>query len=197
MTKVWRWLGENADGELWLPPNMGADRVYRIRDGYLLDWHLFRRLRARGEARGTAGATDLRRALELVRGAPLDGADRPYAAGNRNPYTWLPTSGIQPHHLASAVVDVAHQLVDLYLDAGDATAARWAVEQAWLADPDRLNDQPWLDLMRITAEEGHTSELRALIDQLVVAREVEVPEELSPETFREVNRLAGHHLRIG
>ena len=197
MTKVRRWLGENTDGDLWLPPNMGADRVYRINDGYLLDWHLFRRLRARGEARGAAGTTDLRRALELVRGAPLDGADRPYTAGNRNPYTWLPASGIQPHHLASAVVDVSHQLVSLYLDAGDATVARWAVEQAWLADPDRLNDQPWLDLMRITAGEGHTSELRALIDQLVLVREVEIPEELSPDTYREVNRLAGPLLRIG
>jgi hypothetical protein len=172
MTKVRRWLGENADGQLWLPPNLGTDRLYRITNGYLLDWHLFRRLRTRGEARGAAGATDLRRALELVRGAPLDGADRPYATGKRNPYSWLPTSGIQPHHLASAIVDTAHQLVALYLDAGNTTSARWAVEQAWQADPDRLDDHPWLDLMRITAADGHTSELRTLLEQLIETREV-------------------------
>jgi hypothetical protein len=176
---------------------MGAERLYRLCDGYLLDWHLFRRLRTRGESRGVAGTTDLRRALELVRGAPLDGADRPYQAGGRNPYTWLPSSSIQPHHFASAIVDTAHQLVNLYLDAGDTAAARWAVEQAWLADPDRLDDHPWIDLMRITATEGHTSELRTLIGQLVDARDLEVPEELAPDTYAQINRLAGDLLRVG
>ena len=92
-----RELSGDADGSLWLSPNLGADRVYRLREGYLLDWHLIRRLGTRSEARGAAGATDLRQALELVRGAPLDGADRPYAAGNRNPYTWLGGTELQPH----------------------------------------------------------------------------------------------------
>jgi hypothetical protein len=197
ITKVRRWLGEKPDGQQWLPPNMGAERLYRLCDGYLLDWHLFRRLRTRGESRGVAGTTDLRRALELVRGAPLDGADRPYQAGGRNPYTWLPSSSIQPHHLASAIVDTAHQLVNLYLDAGDTAAARWAVERAWLADPDRLDDHPWIDLMRITATEGHTSELRTLVGQLVDARDLEVPEELAPDTYAQINRLAGDLLRVG
>jgi hypothetical protein len=197
ITKVRRWLGEKPDGQQWLPPNIGADRLYRLCDGYLLDWHLFRRLRTRGESRGVAGTTDLRRALELVRGAPLEGADRPYQAGGRNPYTWLPASSIQPHHLASAIVDTAHQLVNLYLDAGDTVAARWAVEQAWQADPDRLDDHPWIDLMRITAAEGHTSELRTLVGQLVDARDLEVPEELAPDTYAQINRLAGELLRVG
>jgi hypothetical protein len=66
-----------------------------------------------------------------------------------------------------------------------------------VADPERLDDHPWLDLMRITAADGHTSELRTLVGQLVEAREVEVPEELSPDTYREVDRLAGDLLRIG
>jgi hypothetical protein len=196
MTKVRRWLGEDANGQQWLPPNMGEQRLYRLADGHLLDWHLFRRLRTRGEARGAAGATDLRRALELVHGAPLDGCDRPYQAGGRNPYTWLPASGIQPHHLAAAIVDTAHQLVGLYLEAADTPAARWAVDQAWQADPERLDDHPWLDLMRITAAEGHTSELRSLIEQLIETREVEVPEDLSPDTYRQINHLAGDLLRV-
>jgi hypothetical protein len=197
MTKVRRWLGEDANGQQWLPPNMGDQRLYRLADGHLLDWHLFRRLRTRGEARGAAGATDLHRALELVHGPPLDGCDRPYQAGGRNPYTWLPASGIQPHHLAAAIVDTAHQLVALYLEAADTPAARWAVDQAWLADPERLDDHPWLDLMRITAAEGHTSELRSLVDQLIETREVEVPEDLTPDTYRQINHLAGDLLRVG
>ena len=196
VSKVRVWLGESGDGEQWLPPSLGGDRIYRLADGCLFDWHLFRRLRARGEARGADGTTDLCRALELVRGAPLDGCDRPYGAGKRNPYSWLPASSIPPHHIASAVVDTAHQLVTLCLDSGDTTTARWAVEQAWVADPDRVDDHPWVDLMRIHHADGHRSEMRTLLEQLIEARGVEVPEELSPATFRAIDELAGDLLRV-
>ena len=107
VTRARKWLGSTPEGDAWLP-DMGTDRTYRLADGYLLDWHLFRRLRTRGEAHGTAGLRDLRVALELIRGVPLDGADRAYAAGARNPYTWLPESDIYPAHIVSAIVDTAH-----------------------------------------------------------------------------------------
>jgi hypothetical protein len=179
------WMGSTTDGDKWLP-DMTTDRRYRLADGYLLDWHLFRRLRSRGEARGPAGTTDLRHALTLVRGAPLAGADIAYSANARNPYTWLPTSDIQPHHLASAIVDTAHRLVELCLDAADLCGARWAVEQAWTADADRASDIPWRDLMRIAAAEGNHAELDQLVDELMTAREAEVPEdlELMPNRMR-------------
>ncbi|GGM51691.1 peptidoglycan-binding protein [Dactylosporangium sucinum] len=195
ISKARRWLGEAADGTQWLPPNAGSDRLYRLAPGALLDWQLFRRLRARGEARGADGAEDLRRALELVRGEPLAGADLPYSSGYRNPYTWLPGSDIQPHNLASAVVDTAHRLVDLCLDAGDGAGARWAVERAWLADPARLDDHPWIDAMRVARADGRSAELRALLDGLVRTREVEVPEDLSPDTYAAINDLIGEFLR--
>jgi len=102
-----------------------------------------------------------------------------------------------PTNLASAVLDTAHHLAQLALDAGDLVLARWAVERAWLADPDWLDDHPWLDLMRVNARAGNTSELRALIDELVVSRGVEVPEDLSPATYREINNLAADLLRVG
>ncbi|MBX7268922.1 LysM peptidoglycan-binding domain-containing protein [Micromonospora sp. Llam7] len=197
ISKVRRWLGENAEGTHWLPPNAGADRLYRLTPGVLIDWQLFRRLRARGEARGAAGAPDLRRALELVRGEPLAGAELPYSSGYRNPYTWLPGSDVQPHNLASAVVDTAHQLVDLYLEAGDTSGARWAVERAWLADPTRLDDHPWVDAMRVAHVDGRSAELRALLDDLVRTRDVEVPEDLSPDTYAAIHELVGDLLRIG
>ena len=88
-------------------------------------------------------------------------------------------------------------MAQLALDAGDLVLARWAVERAWLADPDWLDDHPWLDLMRVNARAGNTSELRALIDELVVSRGVEVPEDLSPATYREINNLAADLLRVG
>ncbi|MET7671730.1 hypothetical protein [Micromonospora luteifusca] len=43
MTRARRWLGEATDGTAWLP-EMGPNRLYRLAPGYLLDWHLFRRL---------------------------------------------------------------------------------------------------------------------------------------------------------
>ncbi|GGM23787.1 LysM peptidoglycan-binding domain-containing protein [Dactylosporangium sucinum] len=182
ITRARRWLGDTAAGTPWLP-EMGSDRVYRLEPGYLLDWHLFRRLRSRGESHGPAGVKDLRAALELVRGAPLDGADRAYASGARNPYAWLPESDIYPGHLVSAIVDTAHELAELYLDAGDTTGARWAVQRAWLADPHRGDDEPWRDVMRAAHAEGHTAELRNLLAELIRAREAEVPEDLAPDTY--------------
>ncbi|WBC05304.1 LysM peptidoglycan-binding domain-containing protein [Micromonospora sp. WMMA1976] len=188
ITRARRWLGESPDGTAWLP-EMGSDRLYRLRTGYLLDWHLFRRLRSRGESRGAAGAKDLRAALELVRGAPLDGAERAYATGTRNPFTWLPESDIYPGHLTSAIVDTAHELAELYLDAGDPTGARWAVQQAWLADPERGDDGPWHDIMRAAHSEGHTAELRNLLGELMRVREAEVPEDLTPATYALLREL--------
>lgn len=41
-------------------------QLYSIADSALFDWALFRRLRARGEARADAGGADLRQALELA-----------------------------------------------------------------------------------------------------------------------------------
>ncbi|WP_240742424.1 LysM peptidoglycan-binding domain-containing protein [Micromonospora zingiberis] len=196
ISKVRRWLGESADGAQWLPPNAGPDRLYRLTPGVLLDWQLFRRLRARGEARGAAGAEDLRRALELVRGEPLAGAELPYSSGYRNPYTWLPGSDVQPHNLASAIVDTAHELVNLYLESGDTSEARWAVERAWLADPARLDDHPWLDAMRVAHADNRSAELRALLDDLVRTREVEVPEDLSPDTYAALRELVGNLLKV-
>ncbi len=191
-----RWLGEAPDGQPWLP-DATADRRYRLRDGYLLDWHLFRRLRSRGESRGPAGTNDLRDALSLVRGAPLASADVAYSPAARNPYVWLPTSEIQPHHLAAAVVDTAHRLVELCLDGGDITGARWAVDQAWLADPARASDIAWRDLLRVAAAEGNTAELDQLLGELMNARDAEVPEDLDRETYRLLCDLMPERMRAG
>ncbi|WP_328384190.1 LysM peptidoglycan-binding domain-containing protein (plasmid) [Micromonospora zamorensis] len=182
ISRARRWLGQTAEGQDWLP-EMGADRLYRLQEGYLLDWHLFRRLRTRGEAHGPAGVKDLRAALELVRGTPFDGADRAYAAGARNPYTWLPESDVYPGHLVSGIVDTAHQLAELYLDAGDTAGARWAIGQAWLADLHRGDDGPWRDLLRAAQMDGHAAEIRNLLSELMREREAEVPEDLTKETY--------------
>ncbi|MEU1813026.1 hypothetical protein [Micromonospora aurantiaca (nom. illeg.)] len=104
-------------------------------------------------------------------------------------YTWLPESDIYPGHLTSGVVDTAHQLAELYLDAGDTAGARWAIGQAWLADPHRGDDGPWRDLMRAAQMDGRTAEVRNLLSELMCAREAEVPEDLSKETYAWVRPL--------
>ena len=67
-----KWLGKKPDSDEWYLPNavrIRGQQVYRI-EGIIVDADLFRRLRARGEARGPEGIEDLRQALELVTGGP-------------------------------------------------------------------------------------------------------------------------------
>ncbi|HEY8472086.1 MAG TPA: LysM peptidoglycan-binding domain-containing protein [Natronosporangium sp.] len=182
ISRVRQWLGTRTDGTPWLP-DIGPDLKYRLADGYLFDWHLFRRLRTRAESRGPDGIDDLRAALQLIRGAPLAGADRPHAPGTRNPYPWLAESDIYPGHLVSAIVDTAHQLAERCLAAGDLAGVRWAVQQAWLADVERSYDQPWQDLLRAEHADGQTDRLRSVLAELMQLREAESPEDLSPDTF--------------
>jgi hypothetical protein len=171
------WAGKRADGTPWL-----AEVHYKLEDGYLLDWHLFRRLRARGQSSGPAGAADLRAALDLVRGVPLAGYER-IASTTRSPYNWLPTSDIAPDHLVAAIVDTTTELAQRYLASGDTTGARWAVDKAWLADPDRNHDQPWQALLRVHAHDGHLAELEACVHELMRLREAEVEEDLDPAIY--------------
>jgi hypothetical protein len=50
--------------------------------------------------------------------------------------------------------------------------------------------------MRVYQADGYTSELRTLLEQLMEARGVEVPEELNPRTFQAIDTLAGDLLRV-
>lgn len=183
ISQVRRWLGTDPQGRPWLP-DLDADLVYRLAEGYLCDWHLFRRLRSRAQLRGTEGTGDLRAALELVRGVPLAGADQPAAPGARNPYPWLPESDIHPDHLVATIVDTAHEFAERCLAVGDPEGVRWAVQQAWLADPQRSYDQPWRDLLRAEHSDGRTDQLRMLLAELMAARGAETPSDLAPETYQ-------------
>jgi nucleoid-associated protein YgaU len=182
ISRVRQWLGTRTDGTPWLP-DIGPDLKYRLAGGYLFDWHLFRRLRSRGESRGPEGVDDLRAALQLIRGAALEGADRPRAPGTRNPYPWLAESDMYPDHIVAAIVDTAHLLAERCLAVGDPAGARWAAQQAWLVDVERSYDQPWRDMMRAEHADGHTDRLRTVLSELMRAREAEAPEDLSPDTY--------------
>src|SRR5690606_34974006 len=132
--------------------------------------------------RGLAGIEDLRTALQLVRGAPLADATDLAEASARPPYSWLPGSAIEPALLLAGVVDTAHQLVDLCLQTGDLETARWAVKQAWLADPHRSDDHPWRALLRIAQAEGDSERAKTVIRALSRWRDAGHPDELAPVT---------------
>ena len=111
-----------------------------------MDADLFRRLRARGEARGPEGIEDLRRALELVTGRPYD---QPRSRG----YGWLVDTPFD-HYLTAAIVDVAHIVATFGLTEGQPKLALWAAEKAITAAPSE--DKPRLDLARAIQAMGGT-----------------------------------------
>lgn len=147
------WLGSSPrSGEPHLPMatssrayNQTGMRAYQVED-VLVDIDLFRRLRARGQARGSEGMSDLSTALRLVGGLPFDHLrDRGWS--------WL-LDGERLHEtIGCAVVDTAHLVVIDALAGGDLVTARWAAETACRAAP--YDDICRLDLVEVTRAEGH------------------------------------------
>ncbi|WP_188421943.1 LysM peptidoglycan-binding domain-containing protein [Nocardioides daphniae] len=148
-----RWLGTSArTGEDHLPKATTApahtDRGtsgYQLHD-VLVDFDLFRRLRARGQARGCEGMTDLVTALDLVTGEP-------FTALRRAGWTWL-LDDERLHETATlAVVDVSHVVVTDALSRGDIAGARRAAEIGCLAAP--YDEICRLDLAKVAETDGH------------------------------------------
>lgn len=110
--------------------------VYQL-DDVLVDADLFRRLRARGQARGPEGIADLRTALALVTGVPFSELRTDGGA-------WLTDGDRLDQHLLCAIVDVAHIVTTHALHTGDLASARAAALTASNAAPDE--ETPRLDL---------------------------------------------------
>ncbi|NLI84871.1 MAG: hypothetical protein GX440_05635 [Propionibacterium sp.] len=152
LSKVRGWLGvDPATGGQYLPEATkspaGIARgmgVYQL-VGVLADIDLFRRLRARGQARGPEGLSDLQAALGLVTGEPFTGQ-------RGRGWAWLADGVRIDQHMVCAVVDVAHTVTIAALHSGDLQLARGATEIALLAAP--YEDTPRLDLAAVVAAEG-------------------------------------------
>lgn len=176
------WLGTDpVTGQKYLPgaKESAAARergmgVYQV-SGVLFDGDLFRRLRARGEARGADGMQDLRRALTLVSGIPFDQLRTGGGA-------WLTEGDRLDHHMVCGIVDVAHMVTTEALRNGDVTTARAAAETAALAAP--REEIPRLDLAAVAAAEGHNAEAERILRADVVNRSDDglAPTELSERT---------------
>ncbi|PKQ24850.1 MAG: hypothetical protein CVT65_00575 [Actinobacteria bacterium HGW-Actinobacteria-5] len=169
MTVVRKWLGVNpATGTDFLPEARKSKRaiergvgVYDI-EGLLSDADLFRRLRMRGEARGgVEGLADLRLALRLVHGVPFDDIR---ARGG----VWLVRNPLD-EYLLCGIVDVAHMVSTIALEAGDMQQARAAAELAALAAPSEAT--PQLDLAAVAAREGQPGKAAAIARGVVSWRD--------------------------
>ena len=176
------WLGvDPATGQRYLPEanqspaaKVRGTPVYQL-VGVLVDFDLFRRLRARGQARGVEGLPDLRQALELVEGEPLTGQ-------REKGWGWLADGVRFDQHMVCGIVDVAHLVTMAALTAGDLRAARAATDVAIIAAP--FEDTPQLDLAAILRAEGdHAAARRVLVDAVANRSEDgEAPADLADRT---------------
>ena len=163
MTALRSWLGRNPrTGNDHLPDarktRAAAERgaaAYQVED-VLCDVDLFRRLRARGQARGSVGLDDLTAALRLVAGEP-------FSALRDSGWTWILEGDRIDQVMASAIVDVAHLVTTHALAAGDLDLARFAAETSCNAAP--YDDIGRLDLVQVASLSGQSEDAeRHLID---------------------------------
>ncbi|OUZ10235.1 hypothetical protein BHE97_07720 [Aeromicrobium sp. PE09-221] len=182
MNALRSWLGTNPHTSARHLPKADESRAAQQRgghfyqvDGVLLDADLFRRLRARGQARGTAGISDLVTALRLVTGQPF-GQLRP------NGWSWVLEGDRIDHILTCAIVDVAHIVTTHALAEGDLPMAHESAEVAHHAAPyDEITN---LDLVAVASAEGHEDLAEQLLNERIYNRSDDDlgPVELPPRT---------------
>jgi LysM repeat protein len=178
-----KWMAKNPESDEWYLPiaqRIHGRQVYQL-SGMLADVDLFRRLRARGEARGPHGIGDFRKALELVTGQPYD-------QQRSKGYGWLVDSPVD-HYATAAIVDVAHVYATHSLAEGRPRDALWAAEKAIVAAPSE--DKPRLDLARAMKAVGNDREVdRYLRDQVFNRSDDDrAPLEPSDRTVEVVDRM--------
>jgi DNA-binding SARP family transcriptional activator len=153
ISRARQWLGKGPDGEPYLP--LVADGgSYRLRPEVSCDWHDFVRFSQLGLESGAPGATALSAALDLVRGRPFLGVDPAT-------YTWA-EADIQ--EMICAIVDVAHVLAEMRLEAGDFRGAQQAAARGMLAEP--CSELLYRDAMKAAIATGDVDELERLSSRL-------------------------------
>jgi hypothetical protein len=178
VARVADWLGRDSRGR----PNLYYDERGRIRLGseVRVDWEVFRWLVWRSAAEPASETAYMTYAVELVRGELLEG--RP-----RGRYGWLAAEDFE-YEATARVADVAHRLVLMRLDDGDArgavTAARAGLR---LAGGD---EGLWRDLLRATHATGDSAQLREVVDELCKRVDADpYTDQMQPETEALVEEL--------
>jgi hypothetical protein len=154
VARVADWLGRDSRGR----PNLYYDERGRIRLGaeVRVDWEMFRWLVWRSAAEPASETAYLAYALDLVRGPLMDG--RP-----RGRYAWLAAEDLE-YEATARVADVAHRLVLMRLDDGDARGAVLAARAGLRLAVD--DEGLWRDLLRATHATGDQAAVHGVVDQL-------------------------------
>ncbi|MEU5883151.1 bacterial transcriptional activator domain-containing protein [Spirillospora sp. NPDC047279] len=178
VARVSDWLGRDARGR----PNLYYDDRGRIKLGseVRVDWAVFRWLVWRSAAEPASETAYMSYALDLVRGPVL--ADRP-----RGRYGWLANDDLE-YEAGARVIDVAHRLVVLRLEEGDARGAVGAARAGLRLAPE--DEGLWRDLLRSTHATGDEAQVQVVIDELRsrVGRDP-LLDQLQPETEALVEEL--------
>ena len=169
------WLGVNPQtSREYIPANPGEGRggLYLI-EGIVTDADLFRRLRLRALARGTAGLEDLRAALDLVTGQPFE---------RRRPggYGWVANTGLD-FAFTGMIADVAHLLATHHLAAAEPEPAADAAQVALLAGS--AADEVLLDLVAAAHARGDGDSGDGYVKKIMRNHSANVEEDIPPRTY--------------
>ncbi|MER5402247.1 hypothetical protein [Streptomyces sp. NPDC002599] len=149
-----RALGNDSNGDPYVPRRRNGDTPYRLADGVRCDWTRFLQLAERALPHGPNGLPDLEEALSLVRGRPF---------GTRAP-AWA-----QPYQqeMITRIVDVAHTVSTLRTAKGphhDLGAARKAIATG--LDVDETAELLYRDLMVLESAAGNRGGLHTVIARI-------------------------------
>jgi hypothetical protein len=153
-----KWLGQSRAGKPFLPRAQqthqdGVPATYAL-DGVLCDLDLFRRLRARGQSRGTDGLADLIAGLHLVSGEPFTDL-------RKDGWGWLLEGDRLDHIMTAAIVDVGHIVTTHALTVGDLELADFASHVTRVASP--YDEVATLDRVAVDRAMGNLDEADALM----------------------------------
>lgn len=154
VARVGDWLGQDSRGR----PNLYHDDRGRLRLGseVRVDWEVFRWFVWRSAAEPGSELAYLSNALKLVRGELLEG--RP-----RGRYGWLAAEDLE-YEAAARVADIAHRVVLMRLDEGEAPEAVRAARAGLRLAP--ADEGLWRDLLRATHAAGDAAALREVVEEM-------------------------------
>jgi len=126
--------------------------------------------------------SDLRQALELIRGRPFDGL---------RASDWPILEGIAPA-IEASVVDVAGRLAGLYLRQGDPAGAEWAARKGLVVSP--YDERLYRMLLRTAETAGNPAGVESVMSELLhlVADDVEPFDSVHPSTMELYRSLTRH-----
>ncbi|MGW3681239.1 LysM peptidoglycan-binding domain-containing protein [Streptomyces prasinus] len=149
-----RCLGNNPDGQPYVPRRSTGEDPYRLAPGVRCDWSRFLQLAERALPLGPSGLTDLEKALALVRGKPFGGKPLPWAE---------PLA----QEMTTRITDIAHTVATHRTPAGphqDLDAARQAVATA--LEVDDTAELLYRDWLRLEATAGNRPGLHTVISRI-------------------------------